>query len=165
MLEIPDKESRDGTLVTDGCAYIRQSEAVEIFAELPAPEDTSGMRSGYFTLNPHAERLVVLQIRIGGIKGLLVVYPDDIFEALCSKVNGGRDSRKVKLTFRPSMFKYPGGPRWIEVHQRSQRSTPARFNNAFVILLLTLNRRFIKVSLSIYSQTVNSDYSNSRRSP
>lgn len=87
----------------------------------------------------------VVQIRIGGIKGLLVVYPDDIFYALCSRANGGRRSNNYNVTYRPSMLKYTGGPLWFEINKVSQRPTPARFNNGFIILLLTLDRRLLKV--------------------
>lgn len=42
MLEIPDKILEDGTVVTDGCAFVRRSWAREIFEELGLSEETSG---------------------------------------------------------------------------------------------------------------------------
>jgi RNA-dependent RNA polymerase len=89
----------------------------------------------------------VFQIRIGGVKGLLVAYPDDLFEALCVKHKSGCTCYKLKLGFRGSMLKYEGGPRDIEVNRISHDPTPARINHGFIILLLTLDRKLIKARI------------------
>ncbi|TRM55909.1 RNA dependent RNA polymerase-domain-containing protein [Schizophyllum amplum] len=114
VASISDKPAEDGTLFTDGCGLIRDSCASEVCSALGVPEDTS-----------------VFQIRRGGVKGLLVRYPDEVFDLLCPGPN-------MKVAIRPSMIKYQGGPTVLEVHNVSRRPRSARLNKHFIILLLTL---------------------------
>ena len=79
------------------------------------------------------------------MKGLLVVYPDEHFDLLCNKSSTGRSSRKIKLAYRKTMLKYQGGPQCIEINKYSQRALPASLNAAFVILLLTSDKKLVKV--------------------
>ncbi|KAL1730421.1 RNA dependent RNA polymerase-domain-containing protein [Schizophyllum commune] len=115
---IPDLAATDGTLFTDGCGLIRDSCAAEVCSALEISEDTT-----------------VFQIRRGGVKGLLVRYPDAVFDRICSKA-GRRGPMKIAL--RPSMRKYSGGPTALEIHSAARRPRSARLNKHFIILLLTL---------------------------
>uniref|UniRef100_D8QDB2 RNA-dependent RNA polymerase n=1 Tax=Schizophyllum commune (strain H4-8 / FGSC 9210) TaxID=578458 RepID=D8QDB2_SCHCM len=118
---IPDFQATDGTLFTDGCGLIRDSCAAEVCSALEIPEDTT-----------------VFQIRRGGVKGLLVRYPDVVFDRICR--DAGRRG-PMKIALRPSMRKYPGGPTVLEIHSVARRPRSARLNRHFIILLLTLGVR------------------------
>ena len=52
MLQIPDEQAYDGTLVTDGCGLIRESVAKEVLDMVYAPADTKGTQ----------HRLLIIQI-------------------------------------------------------------------------------------------------------
>ncbi|EED80511.1 predicted protein [Postia placenta Mad-698-R] len=60
---IPDRRARDGSLHSDGCGLIRHSFAMDVCRNNGIAPDTC-----------------VFQIRRGGIKGLLVRYPDNQFD-------------------------------------------------------------------------------------
>lgn len=78
-------------------------------------------------------RFAAFQFRYGGYKGILVAYPDKLFDTLYDGEPG-----KYVIAVRPSMLKYEGGPSVIEVNNVSMPPFPARLNHAFVVLLLTL---------------------------
>ena len=80
---------------------------------------------------------LVFQIRRGGIKGLLVRYPDVDFERLC-----GRSSHRGWIAYRPSMLKYDGGPTILEINNHNAHPMPARLNVQFMLLLLSLGVPF-----------------------
>ena len=112
----------------------------------------SGRIQGHFRYFPSLSfcqmrltTMQVLQFRLGGIKGVLVAYPDDHFEALCTKYKPGCGSHKLKIAYCGTMLKHEGGPRDIEANRVSQDPTPARINHGFIVLLLTLDRKLIKV--------------------
>ncbi|EMD41133.1 hypothetical protein CERSUDRAFT_111700, partial [Gelatoporia subvermispora B] len=120
-LEVPDLRAPDGSLHTDGCGMICDSFAAEICHAHELPADTT-----------------VFQVRRGGIKGLLVRYPDDKFAELCAKHRGIPTPPSIKMAYRPSMLKYSGGPTALELNDCSRCPTSARLNAQFIIMLLTL---------------------------
>ncbi|KAI0352487.1 RdRP-domain-containing protein [Trametes cingulata] len=132
-LQIPDLRASDGSLHTDGCGMIRDSFAAQLCGRHGLPPDTS-----------------VFQIRRAGIKGLLVRYPDHKFERLCGTKSPGH-----LIAYRPSMFKYEGGPTALEINNYNAPPAPARLNVQFTILLLTLGvplevfRRLLQDSLDV----------------
>ncbi|KAI5119613.1 hypothetical protein M0805_007877 [Coniferiporia weirii] len=126
MVEIKDVSAGDGVLTTDGCGVIRESIAKEIRKSEDLAPSTS-----------------VFQIRLGGIKGLLVAYPDHLFNKICdtSRIKSSRPvpGRQPILAYRNSMRKYHGGPTNIEIQNISEPSSIARLNHAFIVLLLSLH--------------------------
>ncbi|RPD55108.1 RdRP-domain-containing protein [Lentinus tigrinus ALCF2SS1-7] len=118
-LQIPDLTAPDGSLYSDGCGMIRDSFAAQLCAKHDLPSDTT-----------------VFQVRRGGIKGLLVRYPDAQFDALC----GTRADSDVAplIAYRPSMYKYDGGPTVLELNNYNSSPAAARLNVQLVVLLLTL---------------------------
>ncbi|OSD01932.1 RdRP-domain-containing protein [Trametes coccinea BRFM310] len=116
VIQIPDFAALDGSLHTDGCGMIRDSFAKEVCAVHGFPSDTT-----------------VFQVSRGGIKGILVRYPDEKFERIC-----GRRSSRAKVAFRPSMLKYTGGPTVLEIndHNMSSAIAPARLNFQLIAHLL-----------------------------
>lgn len=78
----------------------------------------------------------MFQIRRGGIKGLLVAYPDREFDRICSK-------HRAMIAYRPSMYKYNGGSTALEVIATSSSTeiSSSRLNYSFIIQLLTLGVR------------------------
>ncbi|KAI0655297.1 RdRP-domain-containing protein [Cubamyces menziesii] len=119
-IQIPDLFAVDGSVHTDGCGIIRDSIAARLCTEHDLPSDTT-----------------VFQIRRGGIKGLLVRYPDVDFERLC-----GRSSHRGWIAYRPSMLKYDGGPTILEINNHNAHPMPARLNVQFMLLLLSLGVPF-----------------------
>lgn len=164
-----DLRAPDGSLHTDGCGLIRGSFAREICVVLKLPLDTSGMSLTcdavlwHFVILCCADvRFPVFQIRRGGVKGLLISYPDEDFECLCNNRNKLLDKREVGseivLAFRASMLKYEGGPTMLELNDHSVRSNHARLNESFILLLLTngvrievRRMRWILLDPSIYT--------------
>ncbi|TBU29169.1 RdRP-domain-containing protein [Dichomitus squalens] len=123
-IEIPDLTAPDGSLHSDGCGMIRDSFAAQLCARHNLPPDTT-----------------VFQVRRGGIKGLLVRYPDNEFDVRCrthSRTRGGH----YMIAYRPSMFKYAGGPTCLELNNHNSPSASARLNVQFMALLLTLGVPF-----------------------
>ncbi|KAH8813446.1 RNA dependent RNA polymerase-domain-containing protein, partial [Flagelloscypha sp. PMI_526] len=116
MVKLNDEYADDGTLVTDGCGMIRDSFAKEVIQRHELLEDTT-----------------VIQIRLGGIKGVLVRYPDDVFDLKCGQ---GK-----KIAYRPSMLKYEFGPSILEIQNISKPPRLARLNEQFIYLLLTLGAK------------------------
>ncbi|KAF7352146.1 RNA-dependent RNA polymerase [Mycena venus] len=112
-IELPDLKASDGSLTSDGCGLIRASYCSEISSFLEVPSDTA-----------------VFQIRLGGIKGVLMRCPDDLFEQICGCSN-------KKIAYRPSMLKYEGGPQVLEVQNVSRPPKSGRLNKQFIVLLLT----------------------------
>ncbi|KAK6991785.1 RNA-dependent RNA polymerase [Favolaschia claudopus] len=110
---LDDLFADDGSLTSDGCGLIRDSFCSEICEQLGVAPDTA-----------------VLQIRLGGTKGLLVRCQDDLFDQICG-------SPDKKIVVRPSMIKYKGGPRVLEVQNVSRPPKSGRLNKLFIALLLT----------------------------
>ncbi|KAI0751822.1 RdRP-domain-containing protein [Daedaleopsis nitida] len=119
VLQVPDLVAQDGSLHSDGCGMIRDSFATEVCTRHGLPPDTT-----------------VLQIRRGGIKGLLVRYPDERFDSLCQRHCAG--GTLPVITYRPSMYKYDGGPTVLELNNHNGAPAAARLNFQFTALLLTL---------------------------
>ncbi|KZT13262.1 RdRP-domain-containing protein [Laetiporus sulphureus 93-53] len=124
-LLLDDLRANDGSLHSDGCGLIRESLAVQLCRQINIPYDTSAF-----------------QIRRGGIKGLLVRYPDETFDQLCShyhgRANGRGSTSKYSIAYRRSMVKYKGGPITLELNNYSTCPGSARLNVGFILLLLTL---------------------------
>ncbi|TFK81241.1 RdRP-domain-containing protein [Polyporus arcularius HHB13444] len=118
-LQIPELTAPDGSLHSDGCGMIRDSFAAQLCAKHDLPSDTT-----------------VFQIRRGGIKGLLVRYPDDKFDTLCG-ARAGLDVAPL-VAYRPSMLKYDGGPTVLEINNVNSLPAAARLNVQLMVLLLTL---------------------------
>lgn len=76
---------------------------------------------------------LVFQVRRGGVKGLLVRYPDEKFERL-----GGTSSPLHLIAYRPSMYKYEDGPTTLEINNHNLPPAPAHLNVQFTVLLLSL---------------------------
>ncbi|KAI0637535.1 RdRP-domain-containing protein [Trametes polyzona] len=112
--ELPDLRAPDSSLYTDGCGMIRDSFAKRLCEKHDLPPETS-----------------VFQVRRGGIKGILVRYPDDNFVQLCGC------SPSALIAYRPSMYKYDGGPTTLEINNYNQPPTPARLNVQFIVLLMS----------------------------
>jgi RNA-dependent RNA polymerase len=74
----------------------------------------------------------VFQIRHGGKKGLLVAYPDDIFDRIA-----GPEGRDKVVVRRPSMTKYASCLNMLEIASISGPKGCAGLNVQFIILLLT----------------------------
>lgn len=76
------------------------------------------------------------------MKGLLVAYPDEIFDVLWGNImktdSGVSRMHECVFAYRPSMLKYRGGPTEIEVHGYSEPTDSARLNFQFIVLLLYL---------------------------
>ncbi|KAI0368426.1 RdRP-domain-containing protein [Pilatotrama ljubarskyi] len=119
-LRIPDLKAHDGSLHTDGCGMIRDTFAAQVCRKYGLPSDTTGLCSHF-------------SIRRGGVKGLLVRYPDNKFERLC-----GTQSPSHLIAYRPSMHKYEGGPTVLEINNHNASPVPARLNIHFTVLLLSL---------------------------
>ncbi|KAJ7269529.1 RdRP-domain-containing protein [Mycena rebaudengoi] len=122
---LDDLEAADGSLTSDGCGMIRESYAQEIASILQVPPDTA-----------------VYQVRLGGIKGVLALCPDEKFDLLCSP---GK-----KIAYRRSMVKYNEGPHVLEVQNISKSPKRGRLNKQFIVLLLTLG-----VPLSVFEDLLN----------
>lgn len=84
----------------------------------------------------------VFQIRRGGIKGLLVRYPDSVFDTICAEQSASSPREHSPphylIAYRPSMLKYKGGPEMLELNDHSEHAPPTRLNVPFIMLLLTL---------------------------
>ncbi|KAI8984846.1 RdRP-domain-containing protein [Trametes punicea] len=115
-VQIQDLVAADGSLHSDGCGMMRDSFAQRLCAIHNLPGDTT-----------------VFQIRRGGIKGVIVRYPDETFDRLCKTT-----SPSVVIAYRPSMLKYDGGPTNLEINNYNSAPAPARLNFQFMVLLLTL---------------------------
>ncbi|KZV82971.1 RdRP-domain-containing protein [Exidia glandulosa HHB12029] len=114
LVMIPDRRAQDGSLTTDGCGLIKESFARDVCRVLNLPDTTP-----------------IFQVRLGGIKGVFARYSNALFESL----TGDADA---VMAFRPSMFKYEGGPRLLEVNKVARSPRAARLNIQFILLLLTL---------------------------
>ena len=68
------------------------------------------------------------------MKGVLVRYPDDIFDRLVGTDGQG----PYKIAYRPSMVKFDGGPTQIELVNCSNAPGAAHVNIALILLLTTL---------------------------
>lgn len=81
----------------------------------------------------------VFQIRLGGIKGVLTRVPNTIFADICRKAKAST-WKTAQIAYRPSMKKYNGGPRVLEIQDasRAPRDSGARLNKHFILLLLTI---------------------------
>ena len=79
---IDDLEAKDGALVTDGAGYVRLSLAIQLFAGLPEPQPV-----------PSA-----FQFRCRGLKGVLVVLPDEhpVFDGHIGKILYRKSQEKFK---------------------------------------------------------------------
>ncbi|OBZ65419.1 putative RNA-dependent RNA polymerase 1 [Grifola frondosa] len=122
---IEDWKAPDGSIHSDGCGAIRDSFACELCSRHELPSDTR-----------------VFQIRRGGIKGLLVRYPDDKFDRICFSQKSRsslKGARSYLIAYRPSMLKYEGGPTALELANHSSRPAPARLSVHMILLLLSLN--------------------------
>ncbi|KAH9950119.1 RdRP-domain-containing protein [Amylocystis lapponica] len=132
-LKLKDWRAQDGSLHSDGCGMIRDSLAAQVCSKLELPSDTS-----------------VFQIRRGGIKGLLVRYPDKKFDKFCGLTRRQMASQPPYLiAYRDSMLKYEGGPTMIELNDHSSSPPSARLNIQFIILLLCLD-----ISREVFEQMV-----------
>ncbi|KAL5488413.1 hypothetical protein ACEPAI_6531 [Sanghuangporus weigelae] len=114
---IEDDIADDGVCTTDGCGIIRESYAKEIRSR-----------------HNFDSRTCVFQIRRGGIKGLLVAYPDDEFDTIC-RMNKIRTPEQYKFAYRPSMLKYSGGPTHIEINGISEAPKKARLSLSIIVIL------------------------------
>ncbi|KAJ7681879.1 RNA-dependent RNA polymerase [Mycena polygramma] len=123
MIEIPDLTAADGSLTSDGNGLIRDSLCLVLIFLLELPDETS-----------------VFQIRLAGLKGILTRCPDELFDKIC-----GRSDKTI--AYRPSMLKYRGGPRMLEVQNVSRPPKSGRLNMQFIILLLTRG-----IPLAIFEQ-------------
>ncbi|OCB88345.1 RdRP-domain-containing protein [Sanghuangporus baumii] len=83
-------------------------------------------------------------IRRGGIKGLLVAYPDDKFDTIC-RMNKIRIPEQYKFVYRPSMLKYRGGPTHIEINGISE--APKRSRLSLPIIVILALKELIKLHL------------------
>lgn len=107
----------------------------------------------------------VFQIRRGGIKGLLVRYPDEKFDRFCYDTNSRTwDMPMHVIAYRPSMLKYEGGPTVLELNNYAHYPRSARLNVQSILLLLTLGIRreviaFLPVFLSLDFNIDNNRYS------
>ena len=86
---------------------------------------------------------IVFHIRRGGLKGLLVAYPNEVFDDRWGNaIQEGRarlaQAPNIVLAYRSSMLKYRGGTTEIEVHDISKPPDTARLNLQFIVLLLKL---------------------------
>ncbi|RPD55098.1 RdRP-domain-containing protein [Lentinus tigrinus ALCF2SS1-7] len=115
--KIKDIEAPDGSLHTDGIGMIRDSFAAHVCNFNRIPHSTSAF-----------------QIRLGGIKGVLVRYPDDIFDNLIGEGEYG----PYNIAYRPSMRKFKGGPTELELVNVSQTPRTAHLNIQLILLLITL---------------------------
>ncbi|KAI0686125.1 RdRP-domain-containing protein, partial [Earliella scabrosa] len=131
-IEIPDLKAPDGSLHSDGCGMIRHSFATQICSRHGLPSDTT-----------------VFQIRRGGIKGLLVRYPDEKFDELCRKHSSKSSDSDSVIAYRPSMLKYNGGPTVLELNNHNSSPAAAHVNIQFTTLLLTLG-----VPLEVFERLV-----------
>ncbi|KAI0717592.1 RdRP-domain-containing protein [Cerioporus squamosus] len=137
-LRIPDLTAPDGSLYSDGCGMIRDSFAAQLCTKHDLPSDSS-----------------VFQVRRGGIKGLLVRYPDDKFDVLCG-AHAQADVTPL-IAYRPSMHKYEGGPTILEINNVNSPPAAARLNVQLMVLLLTLGvsssifKRLLQVQLDLIS--------------
>ncbi|PIL36406.1 RNA-dependent RNA polymerase [Ganoderma sinense ZZ0214-1] len=129
-IEIPDLLAPDGSLHSDGCGMIRDTFAAQVCKQHDLPPDTT-----------------VSQVRRGGIKGLLVRYPDDAFYRHCGKDPQAQSG--LMIAYRPSMFKYEGGPTVLELNSYNSPPPVARLNLQFTALLLTLG-----VPLDVFKRLV-----------
>jgi len=111
--EIPDLAAKDGALVTDGAGYIRLSLATQLFDHLEEPRPV-----------PSA-----FQFRCRGLKGVLVVLPDEhtVFEG-----------HRGKILYRPSQEKF------ASVHTVMGIVKEAKVHR------VTLNRESINLLESLY---------------
>ncbi|GBE79056.1 RdRP-domain-containing protein [Sparassis crispa] len=132
---LPPWKAVDGSDHSDGCGMIRDSFAAQVCKHHDLPIDTT-----------------VFQIRRGGIKGLLVRYPDHKFDTLCCAANC---RSQALVAYRQSMSKYEGGPTILELIGYSHCLGSARLNFSFILLLLTLGiklevfKRFLKDQLDL----------------
>lgn len=90
------------------------------------------------------------------MKGLLVAYPDEIFDVLWGNImrteSGVSRMPESVFAYRPSMLKYRGGPTEIEVHGYSEPMDSARLNFQFIVLLLYLGVEIeVRVSAAVFS--------------
>ncbi|KAI0717586.1 RNA dependent RNA polymerase-domain-containing protein [Cerioporus squamosus] len=127
--EIPDIEARDGSLHTDGIGMIRDSFAAEVCEVNELPYVTSAF-----------------QVRRGGIKGVLVRYPDDVFD----KLVGVGEAGPYSIAYRPSMLEFEGGPTELELVNVSQAPLPTHLNIQLILLLTTLG-----VLLSVFERMLD----------
>jgi RNA-dependent RNA polymerase len=111
--EIPDLAAKDGALVTDGAGYIRLSLATQLFDHLEEPRPVSS----------------AFQFRCRGLKGVLVVLPDEhtVFEG-----------HRGKILYRPSQEKF------ASVHTVMGIVKEAKVHR------VTLNRESINLLESLY---------------
>ncbi|EJD52427.1 RdRP-domain-containing protein [Auricularia subglabra TFB-10046 SS5] len=127
LISIDDRFALDGTVTTDGCGLIKDSLARQLCILLGIANTTA-----------------IFQVRIGGIKGVLARYPDDVFERLAQ-------NSVAVIAYRPSMFKYRGGPQIVELNKISKtRPDSARLNIQFILLLLTLG-----VGVEVFQQLLS----------
>ncbi|CAM9929840.1 unnamed protein product [Ectocarpus sp. 12 AP-2014] len=112
---VPDKEAGPYEF-TDGCGMMSEGVAREVADVL-----------GHSVSKPPPS---AFQIRIGGCKGILAVWPDWVMRSV-----SGRGGYKVLV--RPSMQKFPSERNTLEVIQYA-RQLPCYLNRQFITLLGTL---------------------------
>lgn len=81
---------------------------------------------------------IAFQIRKGGVKGMLGVYPAQILE----KQLGRRYNRKYKIYIRPSMEKYHSEHKTLEIVDWSRPATSASLNVCFILVFLACGLPF-----------------------
>ncbi|KAJ7731722.1 RNA dependent RNA polymerase-domain-containing protein [Mycena olivaceomarginata] len=113
MIVLPDLVAEDGSITSDGCGLIRASDLARICGLLDVSPETT-----------------VLQVRLGGFKGVLTRCPDGLFDQIPGCSN-------KKIAWRRSMKKYEGGPQVLEVQDVSRLPKSGRLNKQFIVLLLT----------------------------
>jgi hypothetical protein len=111
--EIPDLEAKDRSMVTDGAGYIRKSAAKQLFDQMQEPKPV-----------PSA-----FQFRCRGLKGVLVVLPDDhvVFHR-----------HTAKILYRPSQEKFPSEHTVMGIVKEAK------------VHRVTLNREAINLLESLY---------------
>ncbi|CAM9965408.1 unnamed protein product, partial [Ectocarpus fasciculatus] len=112
---VPDKKAGPYEF-TDGCGMMSESLAREVADVL-----------GHSVSQPPPS---AFQIRMGGCKGMLAVWPDSVMRSV-----SGRGGYKVLV--RPSMQKFPSERNTLEVIQYA-RQLPCYLNRQFITLLGTL---------------------------
>ncbi|CAN0359281.1 unnamed protein product [Ectocarpus sp. 12 AP-2014] len=112
---VPDKKAGPYEF-TDGCGMMSEGLAREVADVL-----------GHSVSQPPPS---AFQIRMGGCKGMLAVWPDSVMRSV-----SGRGGYKVLV--RPSMQKFPSERNTLEVIQYA-RQLPCYLNRQFITLLGTL---------------------------
>lgn len=134
IYDLPELRAQDGTLLADGCGIITASTAKLVADQL----GLKSVPSGVFTLKSRQLDPVsqcpcpsAFQIRLGGIKGMLAVYPDIILRDRLNIRNN-----RIKVLVRPSMRKVISDLEQLEVVHCSRRVGCASLNKMFILVFL-----------------------------